>query len=107
MSKLALGIQKCDITLFQLGFISDIDNTENLRKIPKRLQIRVKWVNMAHNIAESRMASFMYSINLVKGKSETKVVDKHISGAKGKILTFKSRNINPAENVRFEHKCGC
>ena len=33
LSKLALEMQKCEITLSQLGYVSDIDNTDNLRKI--------------------------------------------------------------------------
>ncbi|VDI77609.1 Hypothetical predicted protein [Mytilus galloprovincialis] len=37
LSKLALEMQKCEITLSQLGFNSDIDNSENLRCIVKRL----------------------------------------------------------------------
>ncbi|CAG2224527.1 unnamed protein product [Mytilus edulis] len=55
-SKLALEMQKCEITLSQLGYVSDIDNTNNLRKIVKRLpmHLRVKWVDIAHSITETR-----------------------------------------------------
>ena len=46
-------MEKCEITLSQLGFVSDIDNSGNLRKIVKRLPmyLRVKWVDVAHSIS--------------------------------------------------------
>ncbi|CAC5402358.1 unnamed protein product [Mytilus coruscus] len=55
LSKLALEMQKCEITLSQLGFNSDIDNSENLRCIVKRLpmHMRTRWVDIAHSISES------------------------------------------------------
>ena len=38
-----------------LGFVSDIDNSDSLRRIVKRLPtyLRVKWVDVAHSIMES------------------------------------------------------
>ncbi|VDI76656.1 thioredoxin domain-containing protein 10 [Mytilus galloprovincialis] len=55
LSKLALEMQKCEITLSQLGFNSDIDNSENLRCIVKRfpMHMRTRWVDIAHSISES------------------------------------------------------
>ena len=55
LSALALEMQKCEITLSQLGFVSDIDNSDSLRRIVKRLPtyLRVKWVDVAHSIMES------------------------------------------------------
>ena len=55
LSALALEMQKCEITLSQLGFVSDIDNSDSLRRIVKRLPtyLRVKWVDLAHSIMES------------------------------------------------------
>lgn len=52
--KLSLDMQKCEITLSQLGFSSDIDNSENLRQIVKRLpmHMRTRWVDVAHEITE-------------------------------------------------------
>ena len=54
LSKLALEMQKCEITLSQLGFSSDIDNSENLRRIVKRLpmHLRTKWADIAYVISE-------------------------------------------------------
>jgi hypothetical protein len=48
-------MQKCEITLSQLGFKSDIDNMDNLRRLVKRLpmHVRGKWVDVAHSITES------------------------------------------------------
>ena len=50
--RLALDMQKCEITLSKLGFASDVNNTENLRRIMKRLpmHLRAKWVDVAHSI---------------------------------------------------------
>ena len=54
LSRLALEMQKCEITLSKLGFASDVDNTENLRRIVKRLplHLRTKWVDVAYSINE-------------------------------------------------------
>jgi hypothetical protein len=54
LSILALDMEKCEITLLQLGFVSDIDNSGNLRKIVKSLPmyLRVKWVDVAHSISQ-------------------------------------------------------
>ena len=51
---LAIEMQKCEITLSKLGFASDVDNTENLRRIVKRLpmHLRAKWVDVAYSINE-------------------------------------------------------
>ena len=91
LSKLALEMQKCEITLSQLGFSSDIDNSENLRRIVKRLpmHLRTKWADIAYVISEpdkgtdpgrdprfsdlakfvderSRVANSMYGVDLTK-----------------------------------------
>ena len=54
LSKLALEMQKCEITLSQLGFSSDVDNSEHLRRIVKRLpmRLRTKWADTAYFISE-------------------------------------------------------
>lgn len=51
---LSLHMEKCHITLSQLGFMSDVNNTENLRKIVGRLpvHIRSKWVERASSLIE-------------------------------------------------------
>lgn len=84
-SKLALEMQKCEITLSQLGFKSDIDNSDNLRRIVRRLptHLRTRWVDVAHSITESgreprfsdltkfvderaRISSSMFGLDLVR-----------------------------------------
>jgi hypothetical protein len=49
LMNLSLHMEKCHITLTQLGFMSDVNNTENLRKIVRRLalHIRSQWVERA------------------------------------------------------------
>ena len=42
LSRLALEMQKCEITLSQLGFSSDVDNSENLTRIVKRLPMHLR-----------------------------------------------------------------
>ena len=42
LSRLALEMQKCEITLSKLGFASDVDNTENLRRNVKRLPMHLR-----------------------------------------------------------------
>ncbi|CAG2254244.1 unnamed protein product [Mytilus edulis] len=48
LSQLSLDMQKCEITLSQLGFISDIDNSDNLRKIVKRLPMHFTQQQLIH-----------------------------------------------------------
>ena len=42
LSRLALEMQKSEITLSQLGFSSDVDKSENLTRIVKRLQMHLR-----------------------------------------------------------------
>ena len=95
LSKLALEMQKCEITLSQLGFKSDIDNSDNLRRIVRRLptHLRPKWVDVAHSITESgreprfsdlsrfvdekaRISSSMFGLDLVRENSRSHVENK-------------------------------
>ncbi|XP_053406377.1 uncharacterized protein LOC128546124 [Mercenaria mercenaria] len=94
LSDLALEMRKCEITLSQLGFKSDIDNTDNLRRIVRRLpmHVRGKWVDIAHSITESgrepgfsdlvkfveekaRIATSLYGLDLANEKSHGKIVE--------------------------------
>lgn len=78
-------MQKCEITLSQLGFKSDFDNSDNLRRIVRRLptHLRTRWVDVAHSITESgreprfsdltkfvderaRISSSMFGLDLVR-----------------------------------------
>ncbi|XP_053376745.1 uncharacterized protein LOC123527045 [Mercenaria mercenaria] len=128
LSQLALEMQKCEITLSQLGFISDVSNSENLRRIVKRLpmHLRTKWVEVAHAITESgrepcftdstkfvdeksRVACSVYGLDLVKNESQSKVdkltnckSDTHV---KGRVTMLTTRTGN--EKPRFERKCYC
>ena len=55
LMELSLDMEKCDITISQIGFESDINNSENLRKIVKRLpmHLRSKWTESACKIIET------------------------------------------------------
>ena len=55
LSKLGLQMQKCEMTLTQMGYHADLNNSENLLKIARRLpmHIRSKWVERADHILES------------------------------------------------------
>ncbi|CAG2222126.1 unnamed protein product [Mytilus edulis] len=127
LSKLALEMQKCEITLSQLGYVSDIDNTDNLRKIVKRLpmHLRVKWVDIAHSITEngreprfsdlanfidkkSRLASSMFGLDLVRENSNTyrKDIDKHTDmNTREKVSTFASNNMYVSKATTQDRKC--
>ena len=127
LSKLALEMQKCEITLSQLGYVSDIDNTDNLRKIVKRLpmHMRVKWVDVAHSITEtgreprfsdlakfidqkSRLATSMYGLDLVKESSNRKNVDSHFdTKTKEKVSTFVSNSTHASKSNTHDSKCIC
>ena len=55
LSKLGLLMQRCQMTLIQMGYTSDLNNSENLLKIVRRLpmHVRVRWVEKADSIIES------------------------------------------------------
>lgn len=94
---LAMVMQKCEITLSQLGFSCEIDNSQNLRRIVKRLpmHLRVKWVEIAHVINQSearlsdlarfvdeksRVANSLYGMEIEKENRTLKVDAKMTSG---------------------------
>jgi len=54
LMNLSLDMEKCELTLSQLGYTSDINNTEHLRKIVRRLphHAKSKWVDYASTIIE-------------------------------------------------------
>ncbi|CAG2222474.1 unnamed protein product [Mytilus edulis] len=130
LSQLSLDMQKCEITLSQLGFISDIDNSDNLRKIVKRLpmHLRVKWVDIAHSITESgreprftdltkfidqksRIAVSMYGLDLTKERADIKgssgMRNKPHDYVREKVSTYATNNLHTSENVTHEQKCIC
>ncbi|CAG2227643.1 unnamed protein product [Mytilus edulis] len=124
LSKLALEMQKCEITLSQLGFNSDIDNSENLRCIVKRLpmHMRTRWVDIAHSISESgreprfsdlakfvdeksRIASSMYGYDLCRENNQNKTdnrvfTSKHLNNdtVNSKVTTLSTQSLNNTAN---------
>lgn len=132
LSKLSLEMQKCEITLSRLGFASDVDNSENLRRIVKRLpmHMRVKWVDIAHSINESgreprfsdlakfvdeksRVASSVYGLDHarenIQVKSENKVsLNRHQSnGVHSKTTTLTTQSAGESPRNKRERKCRC
>ena len=133
LSRLALEMQKCEITLSKLGFASDVDNTENLRRIVKRLpmHLRAKWVDVAHSINEpasgrhgreprfsdlakfvdekSRIASSMYGLDLTRENSQFKGSKGSPSKQQGNGEVNVNTLVITSENqtVNRKRKCGC
>ena len=128
LSALALEMQKCEITLSQLGFVSDIDNSDSLRRIVKRLPtyLRVKWVDVAHSIMESgreprfsdlskfidqkvRVANSTYGLDLVR-ESKSHVSHKSHgshkeSEVKTKVTTLTTQNKKVETSQRTSCVC--
>ena len=123
LSGLALDMQRCQMTLSQLGFESDVDNTENLRRIARRLpmHLRSKWADVAHFICESgreprfsdlaefvdkrsQVASSVYGIEMLKESTASKVHDsKQSNGQSGsshrsKVTTLSTSSRNTKQN---------
>lgn len=71
LSMLALDMQKCEITLSQQGFASNI----NLRRIVRRLpmHMRTRWVDIAHdiNVKSDREPKFSDLVCFVNKMSQT------------------------------------
>ena len=95
LSKLGLLMQRCQMTLTQMGYTSDLNNSENLLKIVRRLpmHVRVRWAEKANSVIESgsepsftelmhfvqaraRVANTMYvqdlNVNQEKGREKPK-----------------------------------
>ena len=126
LSALALEMQKCEITLSQLGFVSDIDNSDSLRRIVKRLPtyMRVKWVDVAHSIMESgreprfsdlskfidqkvRVANSTYGLDLVR-ESKSHVSHKSHGSHKEsevKVTTLTTQNKEVVKSEQIECVC--
>ena len=134
LSRLALEMQKCEITLSKLGLnASDVDNTENLRRIVKRLpmHLRAKWVDVAYSINEpasgrpgrepsfsdlskfvdekSRIASSMYGLDLTRENSQFKGSKGSPSNQQGNGEVNVNTLVITSENQTVNHKrkCGC
>ena len=124
--KLALDMQKCQMTLSQLGFVSDIDNSENLRRLVRRLpmHLRSRWAEKAHSIFElgrepsffdltkfiderSRVASSVYGIDIVKEYARDSKPPQGPSGNidKGKVTTLSTYIEN--QTPKYDRKCFC
>ena len=126
LAALALEMQKCEITLSQLGFVSDIDNSDSLRRIVKRLPtyLRVKWVDVAHSIMESgreprfsdlskfidqkvRVANSTYGLDLIR-ESKSHVSHKSHGSHKEsevKVTTLTTQNKEVVKSEQIE--CAC
>ena len=134
LSSLALDMQRCEITLSKLGFASDVDNSENLRRVVKRLpmHLRARWADVAHSINEpalgypgreakfsdlakfvdekSRVASSMYGLDLSRENTPNKggrgPHSQHQSNAdRIKVTTIATSG--ETEIAKPERKCGC
>jgi hypothetical protein len=70
-----MRMQKCELNLGRIGFKSEIDNTENLRCIARRLpyRMRERWMEKSLDIMEreGRPASFTDLSAFIQGESET------------------------------------
>ena len=123
LSALALEMQKCEITLSQLGFVSDIDNSDSLRRIVKRLPtyMRVKWVDVAHSIMESgreprfsdlskfidqkvRVANSTYGLDLVRESKSHKSHGSH-KESEVKVTTLNTQNKEVVKSEQIECVC--
>ncbi|XP_053389199.1 uncharacterized protein LOC128552201 [Mercenaria mercenaria] len=133
LSDLALEMRKCEITLSQLGFKSDIDNTDNLRRIVRRLpmHVRGKWVDIAHSITEfgrepgfsdlvkfveekARIATSLYGLDLANEKSHGKIVEDRTFKSKPSLAPRRNNVVSFATNSTVNNsmckpsrKCYC
>ena len=55
LTELSIEMAKCELNVSQLGFNSDINNSENIRKVARRLPyaLRCKWTDHAYTITET------------------------------------------------------
>ena len=135
LSSLALEIQKCEITLSKLSFASDVDNSENLRCVVKRLpmHLRAKRADVAYSINEpasgspgrearfsdlakfvddkSRIASSMYGLDLARENKQSKggrgPPGKHQSNEDNKVKVTTLAISTESETAKSQRKCGC
>ena len=116
LSKLSLQMQKCEITLRQMGYEADLNNSENLRRTVRRLpmHVRAKWAENADRVLESgreprfselasfiadraRVASTVYGKDLNEHYSKSTPV-KQKSGARRTFTTQSTEDSNKNQN---------
>ena len=132
LSKLSLDMQKCEMALSQLGFPADINNTENLRRIVKRLPLHLgsRWADVADSINESgreahfndlsrfieeraRIACSMFGTDLNAESNIGQKSDKKIPSnchSNGKVATFSTQTesrVHVVKNINNSNKCKC
>ena len=72
LSQLGLLMQRCQITLALLGYGADMDNSENLLRIVRRLpmHVRARWADIADSIIESgREPGFVHLTEFVQNRA--------------------------------------
>ena len=129
LMNLSLDMEKCEITLSQLGFVSDINNTENLRKIVKRLPmyLRSRWVVFASSLIEmgrepafsdllkfiqdrATEANTMYGQDLAiepKRVNQTKPARNRSNGSRGQQVTTMATHANDGKGEAQKRVLSC
>ncbi|XP_033100196.1 uncharacterized protein LOC117103699 [Anneissia japonica] len=79
---LVSAMKKCDVTLNQIGYTSDLNSTNNLLKIQALLPtvIQNKWANKAHEILEDREPTFSDMLKFIEKQAEVscKMFGRHV-----------------------------
>ncbi|XP_033110916.1 uncharacterized protein LOC117111972 [Anneissia japonica] len=65
-------MKKCNVTLTQMGYTSDLKSTSNLLKVQSLLPtaLQNKWANVAHDILESSEPTFLDMLKFVEKQAE-------------------------------------
>ena len=95
---LAREMEKCEITLSKLGFNSDINNTDNLKRIVSRLPVHVqgRWADKADMLLQEEMREPDFS-------DLSKFIKKRARVASSVYGLELSKDANPARFSRFGH----
>jgi hypothetical protein len=105
LQKVADQMRRCELTLTEMGYTADMNNTETLRKIVRRLpfHVRAKWVDKADRFLvagvepsfshltefvenRARVANTMYGQDLGSVPSKKAIVSNHYSAKKATTL---------------------
>lgn len=100
LTKLGLEMQKCEITLGQLGYQADMNNSENLMRIVRRLpmHVRGRWVETADKIIENgNEPNFSHLTNFIQDRARVantmygKDLNMHMNKPSDQVSKFKKQ----------------
>ena len=98
LSKLAIEMQKCEITLSKMGYSADLDNSENLHKIVRRLPMHAH-ANLIESGVEPKSSHLINFIEQ-RAKVANNVYRRDLAETNGTFKPKSQSSLKPAPTRR-------